>query len=100
MRKPKEHIPALSDDAVDKMLACLNYTVGKWRTKNVDYVKAASYFDACLQWYQLLPSEEDRRMVSLVRDVWAFPDRRPLAEMIAAQLPPAPKYPAVLAYHH
>jgi hypothetical protein len=37
-------------------------------------------------------------MVSLVMDVWAFPDRRPLAEMIAAQLPPAPQYPAVLAH--
>jgi hypothetical protein len=37
-------------------------------------------------------------MVSLVMDVWVFPDRRPLAEMIAAQLPPARKYPAVLAH--
>jgi hypothetical protein len=99
MRKPKEHIPALSDNAVDKMMACLNYRVVRHFPKNVDYVKAPSYFDACWQWYRLLPSD-DRQMVSLVRDVWAFPDRRPLAEMIAAQLPPAPEYPAVLAYHH
>jgi hypothetical protein len=98
MRKPKERIPALSDDAVDKMMACLNYTVGKWRTTNAYYLTAPSYFDACWQWYQLLPSEDDRQMVSLVTDLWVFPDRRPLAEMIAALLPPAPEYPAVLAH--
>jgi hypothetical protein len=106
MRKPKERIPALSDNAVDKMMACLNYTAGKWRTtrsesgarRNPYYLMAPSYFDACWQWYQLLPSEDHRQMVFLVMDVWVFPDRRPLAEMIAAQLPPAPKYPAVLAH--
>jgi hypothetical protein len=37
-------------------------------------------------------------MVSLVMGVWVFPDRRPLAEMIAAQLPPTLKYPAVLVH--
>jgi hypothetical protein len=38
--------------AVDKMMACLNYTVGKWRTTSAYYLTAPSYFDAC--WDQLL----------------------------------------------
>lgn len=96
-REPKERTPALSDDSVDKMMACLNYNIGKWGTKNAYYVTAPSYLDACWEWYQLL-SLDHREMVSLAIDVWVFPDRRPLAEMIAASLPPAPKCPAVLAH--
>jgi hypothetical protein len=38
--------------AVDKMMACLNYTVGMWRTTSAYYLTAPSYFDAC--WDQLL----------------------------------------------
>jgi len=44
MRKPKDRTPALSDYSVDKMMACLNYNVGKWGTKNADYVKGAVLF--------------------------------------------------------
>jgi hypothetical protein len=97
-RKPKERTPALSDDSDDKVMACLSYTMGQWGTKYGYYVTAPSYFDACWEWYQRLPLDQ-RELVSVVIDVWVFPGRRPLAEMIAARLPPAPKFPAVLAHH-
>jgi hypothetical protein len=77
-RKPKERTPTLSNEPVDKIMASLNYMIGKWGTKNADYVKAPSYFDACCEWFQLLPLDH-REIVSLVIDVWVFPDRRPLA---------------------
>jgi hypothetical protein len=90
-RKPKKGTPTLSSDAADKMLACLNSPIGKLRSGS-DYAFATFYFDACWEWYQRL-SPDHRDTVSLVVDVWAFPDRRIVAERVAAYLPPAPKCP-------
>ena len=96
-RKAKERTPSVSDDPVDKMMACLSCSMGKSGTKYAYYVTAPLYFDACWEWYQRLPLDQ-RELVSVVIDVWVVPDRRPLAEMIAARLPPAPKFPAKLAH--
>jgi len=93
MKKPaKRKPPMISGDARDKMYACLNY---RDRSHNDD--EWHDYIEACAWWWSLL-SEEDKEIVRLVVDVWVLPDRRPLAEMIAASLPPAPKCPAVLAH--
>jgi hypothetical protein len=91
MARKRKRTPALSNDAADKMLACLNYPVGQLRSGS-DYSSAPLYFDACWDWYQRLSSDH-RDTVALVIDVWAYPDRRFVAERVAAYLPPAPKYP-------
>ena len=89
MQEPAKHkYPMMAGDARDKLYACLNY---RDRSHNDD--EWHDYIEACAWWWSLL-SEEDKEIVRLVIEVWAFPDRRPLAEMIAAGLPPAPQYPS------
>ena len=89
MRKPaKRKEPIMSGDARDKLHACLNY-----RNRSYNDDEWHDYIEACAWWWSLL-SEEDKEIVRLVIDVWVLPDRRPLAETIAASLPPAPKCPS------
>ena len=57
--------PSLSSDARDKLLAALNWPVGK--LKGAEYAKAPMYFDACREWHERL-SEDDRELVLTLAD--------------------------------
>ena len=86
-------IPAKSTDARDKLLACLNWPIGRWKRKtDADYQAAPFYFDACWEWYKRL-SADQLETVETITDAWSMPDRRKAAEGWAAVLPPAPRCP-------
>jgi hypothetical protein len=77
--------PGLSHDARDKLLAALNWPIGKWK-QSAEYAKAPFYFDACLEWCQRL-SDVDRETLLTVADVMSSAHKG-AAESIAASLPP------------
>jgi hypothetical protein len=84
--------PSMSDDPRDKLLAALNWPIGKWkRSTDPDYNRAPMYFDACAEWYQRL-SADDHETVLTIADVMASAHKG-AAESIAAHLPPAPRCP-------
>ena len=82
--------PSLSSDPRDKLLAALNWTIGKWR-RCADYRKAPMYFDACLEWHQGLSSDDKETVLTLADVVGSA--HKDAAESIAASLPPAPQCP-------
>ena len=51
--------PSLSDDSRDKLLAALNWPIGKWKGRSSDYQRAPMYFDACYEWFQRLSIEDE-----------------------------------------
>ena len=71
--RPKRN-PSLSSDPRDKLLAALNWPVGKWR-RGTDYQKAPMYFDACLAWHEKL-SADDKETVLTLADVMASAQER------------------------
>jgi hypothetical protein len=77
---------AMSADATDKMLACLNHVF-----TGSDYKMAPAYYDACARWWAQL-SPEQQQTGQLVIDAHDGPQRE-AALGIAASLPPAPRYP-------
>ena len=81
--------PSLSSDARDKLLAALNWPVGK--LKGAEYAKAPMYFDACRQWHERL-SADDQELVLTLADVMAS-SHKDAAEYMAGVLPPAPRCP-------
>jgi hypothetical protein len=86
-------IPAQSTDAKDKLLACLNWPVGRMKLKtDATYQAAPFYFDACWEWYRSLSSDQ-QDAVGGITDAYSMPDRRKAAETWAAALPPAPRCP-------
>ena len=52
--------PSLSSDPRDKLMAALNWPIGK--LKGSTYEQAPMYFDACRQWHERL-SGDDRELV-------------------------------------
>ena len=85
--------PSLSTDPKDKLLACLNWPIGRWKRRNdAAYQAAPLYFDACWEWYRRLSSEQQDEVCDIV-DAWSMSDRRKAAESWAEVLPPAPTCP-------
>jgi hypothetical protein len=67
--------PSLSSDPRDKLLACINWPIGKVQT-GADYKAAPMYFDACWHWYQKLNGAQ-ADLASDISDAWAMsPDRK------------------------
>ena len=75
--------PSPSNDARDKLLAALNWSVGKWRNSK-DYGRAPMYFDACFAWHEKL-SADDKETVLTLADVMASAHKE-AAEGMAASL--------------
>ena len=82
--------PSLSSDPRDKLLAALNWAIGKWR-RGADYKRAPMYFDACYEWHKRL-SADDLETVLTLADVVGSAHKK-AAERMAASLPPAPQCP-------
>jgi hypothetical protein len=82
--------PALSNDPRDKLLAALNWSIGKWR-RSAEYKRAPMYFDACYEWHKRL-SADDLETVLTLADVMASVHKG-AAESMAASLPSAPRCP-------
>ncbi|HVR66325.1 MAG TPA: hypothetical protein VMT98_06780 [Verrucomicrobiae bacterium] len=75
-----------SDDAQDKLQACLNQT---WAES--DYLSEKIYYDACTAWWDdMLP--EHQAIGVAVLDAYDI-DHPEAAARIAANLPAAPKCP-------
>jgi hypothetical protein len=55
--------PKLSHDAHDKLMACLHWYYGKFKS-DPDYVRAPHYFDAVYQWFQKLSLDDTERVES------------------------------------
>ena len=81
--------PSLSDDPRDKLAAALNCWCGMFK-KGTSYERAAMYFDACWEWFQALP-EQDQETVLAFAVVGSA--RKGAAESMAASLPAAPRCP-------
>jgi hypothetical protein len=81
--------PSLSDDPRDKLLAAFNCWCGMFK-KGISYERAPMYFDACWEWFQALPEEDQETVVTLA--VVGSPHKG-AAESMAAHLPPAPRCP-------
>jgi hypothetical protein len=84
--------PPLATAPKDKLLACLSWQIGLSRESDPDYQIAPFYYDAVWKWYRGL-SLGQRDSVSAILTAWSMPDRRKLAETLAAKLPSAPKCP-------
>jgi hypothetical protein len=82
--------PTLSDDPRDKLLAALNWPIGKFR-EGTEYQRAPLYFDACYEWGRKLSADDLETVLTLV-DVMASA-HKDSAESIAVSLPPAPRCP-------
>ena len=82
--------PSLSEDPRDKLLAALNWTIGKW-CRGTDYRKAPMYFDACLEWHQRLSADDQETVLTLADVIGSA--HKGAAEGMAASLPPAPRCP-------
>jgi hypothetical protein len=80
----------MSSDSRDKLLAALNWSIGKWR-RGPHYDRAPMYFDACREWHERL-SEDDKDLVLTLADVMGSAHKG-AAEAMAAALPPAPRCP-------
>jgi hypothetical protein len=83
-------MPSLSSDARDKLLAALNWIIGKHRA-GATYKLAPIYFDECAAWHDKL-SEDDKETVLTLADVVGSA-HKDAAEGMAASLPPAPRNP-------
>jgi hypothetical protein len=81
--------PSLSDDPHDKRLAALNCWYGLFK-KGISYERAPMYFDACWEWFQALPEEDQETVLTLAVVGGAH---KGAAEGMAAHLPPAPRCP-------
>jgi hypothetical protein len=58
--------PSLSEDPRDKLLAALNWPIGKWKRRtDPDYNRAPMYFDACWEWYQRLSDDDHETVLTL-----------------------------------
>ena len=86
--------PSLSTDAKEKLMACLNWPIGLSK-RDPDYQAAPDYYDAAWEWYRGL-SPKQRETVSTIIAARSIPDRRKVAKIWAADLPPAPKCPTVI----
>jgi len=75
--------PGMSDNAREKLAACLNYSA------TPSGAGKHPYFDACAQWFNNL-SPDDKETVLDVIDCVAS-SHSDIAESIAATLPPAPR---------
>jgi hypothetical protein len=53
----------LSNDPRDKLLAVLNWSIGKWR-RGADYQRAPMYFYACLAWHQGLSTDDKETVLT------------------------------------
>jgi hypothetical protein len=81
--------PSLLDDPRDKLLAALNWPIGKFH-QGRDYERAPMYFDACFEWFKALSAADET--VFTLADVVASA-HKDAAEGMAAHLPPAPRCP-------
>jgi hypothetical protein len=83
--------PSLSSEPSDKLAAALA-ALGYARLRDsTEYRRAALYYDACSQWFDSLPEDNQETCRTLV-DVVASAHKG-AAENIAASLPPAPRCP-------
>jgi len=84
-RGMKGPVIRMSGDAADKLAACF-----AWACHSTDPTEQR-YFDACARWWSMLtPQNQD--VVRTIIDVMASP-HKDAAEVMAAQLPEAPKRP-------
>jgi len=92
MRKSAQNVRAsvLSDHPRDKLAAALNCWVGMLK-QGETYDQAPMYFDACWEWFQKLPANE-QDAISTIVEVIASPHKN-AALGVAASLPPAPRNP-------
>jgi hypothetical protein len=74
--------PSLSGGPAHKLIAALNWSIGRNR-KSDAYRKAPRYFDDCLAWYERLTEDQQDYLTYVVGDEYA--------ERWAAKLPPAPR---------
>jgi hypothetical protein len=83
--------PGLSNDPVDKLCACMNYTIGHLTSKDGSYEKAPLYFDACWVWHASLTDDQRDYVLYVIDNFTAFAEEQ--AKLCAARLPPAPRCP-------
>ena len=85
--------PQLSQDAGDKVTACLNWYVAR-NKRDPKYLTAPSYYDAVLKWRKELSAANEDLMWNVIT-VATAPRHggERSAEQYAAELPPVPKPP-------
>src|ERR1700746_1252834 len=96
MPRPKPRIkavPTLSHDAHDKLMAALNWYVGRNKS-DPQYVRAPFYFDAVLKWRNDL-SADNEDLLGTVITIYTTPryGGEPVALKYAEDLPAVPPYP-------
>jgi hypothetical protein len=80
--------PSLSGGPAHKLIAALNWSIGRNR-KSDTYRKAPRYFDDCLAWYERLTEDQQDYLTYVVDAFTNWGDE--YAERWAAKLPPAPR---------
>jgi hypothetical protein len=88
---PRNVRPGLSNDAADKLYACMNYTIGHLTSKDGSYRKAPLYFDACWEWHQSLTEDQRGYVLDVIDNFTNWGPEH--AKRCAARLPPAPRCP-------
>jgi hypothetical protein len=88
--KPKRG-PQLSHDAHDKMMAALQWHVGRYKS-DPEYMRAPFYYDQVLEWFEAL-SLDNKELVHTVHEVYTRPGWGRMAGKYAADLPAVPRYP-------
>jgi hypothetical protein len=85
--------PKLSHDAHDKLMAALNWYVGRNKS-DPQYVRAPFYFDAILKWRNDLSADNEDLMWTAIT-VYTTPryGGEPVALKYAEDLPAVPSYP-------
>jgi hypothetical protein len=95
-KKPKVGAAPLSDDRFDKLVAALNWWVGRNKARP-EYVQAPHYHDAVQRWWERL-SLDDQERVHTIGYVYSVPGYggEKAAVEYAAFLPSAPPSPEIV----
>ena len=88
--------PKLSHDRHDKLMACLHWYVGQFKTDHPKYARAPHYFDAVYNWFERMNLDGKEQVYTAV-EVYNTPREggAPVALKYAEDLPPVPPWPGL-----